>query len=121
MAFDRNSLFFQPPDKSNYVCFAATYVIVQEDIPDVSLCIGARESSLWWLDGKEVIKAVPPKDGEWKSAPMTLTKGVHFLRLGVTKLAGDAWASVRFTDKKNASVEALRITLSPTFGTPAAK
>jgi molybdate transport system substrate-binding protein len=116
VASDRSTVNFPTPEKTNYVYLAATYVIAPQDIPDVALCVNSRNTSMWWLDGKEVIKAFPPRDPEWKSPPMTLTKGVHLVSTAVTRVSGgEAWACARFVDKKNASVEALRVCLSPTL------
>lgn len=81
--------------------FGVTQIIAPEEIKDVKLSIGSDDSSVWWLNGEEVIRvhmgrAVNPDDD--KSKPLTLKKGVNVLRFAVLQNDGPSGACARFFD-----------------------
>jgi hypothetical protein len=81
--------------------FGVTQIIAAEEIKDVKLSIGSDDSSVWWLNGEEVIRvhmgrAVNPDDD--KSKPVTLKKGVNVLRFAVLQNDGPSGACARFFD-----------------------
>jgi len=105
---------FEPGE--NTICFGATYIVCDQDIPDVILSIGSDDSCLWTLNGAEVVKVFAGRgvtQDQDKSQPLTLKKGTNVLSVAVINGGGPAGASARFLDKDGNPVKTIKISLTP--------
>ena len=105
---------FEAVDNSMYL--AICYVVAEADIPDVSLSIGSDDSSLWRLNGDEVVRVYSgravEKDQD-KSKALTLKKGSNTLYAAVINGGGETGLSARFLDKDGKPVKNITISLTP--------
>ncbi len=84
------------------VYFGVTYLACQEDISGLRLRVGgAHNSSLWRLNGEEVVRvsASGSTGDQTVSGPVTLKKGRNVLMAQVVNSYGGAGISARFVDK----------------------
>ena len=88
--------------------WGVTYIDCAEDIPNVRLAAGSNSSSMWWLNGKEVLllsgdRRMVKDDGV--STRITLHKGRNILRCAVINGPGLSDFCARFIDEKGAPVK----------------
>ncbi len=105
---------FESVDNAMYL--AVCYVVVEAEMPGVFLSIGSDDSSLWRLNGDEVIRVYSgrgvDKDQD-KSKPLTLKKGSNTLYAAVINGGGETGLSARFLDKDDKPIKNLVISLTP--------
>ena len=95
-------------DTDSVLYWGVTYVTAPEEIKDVKLAIGSDDSSVWWVNGKEVIRvydgrAVNQDDNV--SKPLTLQKGVNVIRFAVINGDGPSGVCARFLDSADKPVK----------------
>jgi hypothetical protein len=103
-------------DTESVIFWGVAYVVCDKEMKDVKLGIGSDDSSVWWVNGKEVVRvydsrAVNADDNV--SDPLTLNKGVNVVRFAVTQGDGPAGCIARFLDASNKPVKDVTITLDP--------
>ena len=109
-------------ETESVIFWGVAYINVDNDLKDVKLAIGSDDSSVWWVNGKEVIRVYDSRAAtadDNVSAPITLTKGVNVVRFAVTQGDGPGGAVARFLDAANKPVMGLTIALDPPAATPA--
>ena len=112
--------FIEPANNSIY--FGTTYIVCDQDIPDVIISIGSDDSSLWKLNGTELIRTYSGRGGEEdqnRSNPVTLKKGVNMLSMAVINGVGPSGACARLLDKDNNPVKNIKISLTPAINNAA--
>ena len=96
------------------------YVIADKDIAGVTLAIGSDDSSVWRLNGKEVIRVFAgrgvEKDQDRSENPVTLKAGVNVLSFAVINGGGPTGAAARFLDKSDNPITNIKISLTPPAG-----
>jgi hypothetical protein len=90
-----------------------TGIAAPEETKNVKLAIGSDDSSVWWLNGEEVVRtyggrAVNPDDDI--SKPVTLKKGMNVLRFAVIQGDGPAGACARFLDSADKPLTKIAVT-----------
>jgi hypothetical protein len=103
-------------DHDQCIFLGVAYIVADKDIDNVKLSIGSDDSSVWKLNGKEVIRVYAGRDCEKdtdKSQPVTLKKGVNVLEFAVTQGDGPTAAVARFVDKDDKPVKDITISLAP--------
>lgn len=99
-------------DPTSCLYFGFTYIIAAEDRPNVKLAIGSDDSSLWWLNGQEVIRAYSARavnaDDDTSKA-ITLKKGLNVLRFAVIQGGGPTGACARFYDAKDKPLTGIKV------------
>lgn len=98
------------------IVWGVAYVVAPAEMKDVKLAIGSDDSSLWWVNGKEVVRdydsrAVNQDDNI--SKPLTLNKGLNVVRFAVIQGDGPSGACARFLDAKDKPVKDLTILTDP--------
>lgn len=104
----------------NSLFLGVTYIICDKEMPKLTLAIGSDDSSVWRLNGKEVIRVFEGRGvdkDQNKSEPLTLKEGVNVLSFGVINGGGPTGAAARFLDSSDNPVTKFKVTLTP----PAAK
>ena len=80
------------------------YVVAPEQMDGVKLAIGSDDSSVWTVNGNEVVRVYAgrgvDKDQDTSEA-MTLKKGVNVVRFAVINGEGPTGACARFLDKSD--------------------
>lgn len=107
---------FADKDHEQCIFLGVFYVVADKDIDDVRLSIGSDDSSVWRVNGKEVIRVYAGRDYDKdtdKSQPLTLKKGVNVVELAVTQGDGPSGAVARFLDKGDRPVTGIAISLTP--------
>jgi hypothetical protein len=105
---------FEEQDNSLYL--GVTYVVCENDIPDVKLSIGSDDSSLWILNGAEVIRVYSGRAVEKDqdaSKPVTLKKGKNVLYMATINGGGPTGCCARFIDKDGKAVKGIQISVTP--------
>jgi hypothetical protein len=79
--------------------WAVTVVNCAQEIPNVRLAIGSNASSVWWVNGKEVIGIygdIQTVIDDGVSKPLTLKKGANVIRCAVINGSGASDFCARF-------------------------
>ncbi|MCY3019403.1 MAG: hypothetical protein NTW87_10315 [Planctomycetota bacterium] len=103
-------------EQDNTMNIAVTYVTCEADIPDVKLKIGSDDSSIWLLNGKEIIRVFAGRGVEKDqdtSGAVKLNKGVNVLMGQVINGGGPTGMCARFVDKDDKPVKNITIGLTP--------
>jgi hypothetical protein len=103
-------------DKDKALFLGVVYVVCEAEMADVVLSIGSDDSSLWRLNGKEIIRVYAGRGVEAdqdRSGKVTLNKGVNVLSMAVINGEGPTGACARFFDKDNKPVKNVTLTLTP--------
>lgn len=104
----------------NCLVIGICYILADEDITGVKLKIGSDDSSVWNLNGAEVIRVyagrATEKDQDTKDG-LTLKKGCNVLKFACINGEGDYSVCARFVDKDDKPVKNVKISMTP----PAAK
>jgi hypothetical protein len=107
---------FTEKDHEQCLFLGVAYIVADKELPGVRLSIGSDDSSVWKVNGQEVIRVYAGRDCEKdtdKSQPLTLKKGVNTVTFAITQGDGPAGAVARFVDKDDKPVKELTITLTP--------
>jgi hypothetical protein len=107
---------FADKDHDQCLFLGVAYIQSDKELENVKLSIGSDDSSVWRVNGKEVIRVYAGRDCEKdtdKSQPLTLKKGTNVLEFAVTQGDGPTAAVARFLDKDDKPVKDLTITLTP--------
>jgi hypothetical protein len=106
-------------EKDNALFLGAVYIIADQDMNDVKLSIGSDDSSVWTLNGKEVIRVYSgrPVDKDQDSAEkLTLKKGVNVLSFAVINGTGPTGAAARFLNAQGEPIKTVQVSLTPPRG-----
>lgn len=96
--------------------FGVVYLTADKETPDVKLSIGSDDSSVWWLNGKEVVRVYagrPIEKDQDKSEAVTLKRGANVLKFAVINGEGPTAAVARLVDKDDKPVKDLKVSLTP--------
>jgi hypothetical protein len=107
---------FEGKDTQQCVFLGVAYVTAPQEMTDVKLSIGSDDSSIWRLNGKEIVRVYSQRSVEKdtdQSQPVTLKKGANTLQFAVIQGDGPAGAVARFVDKDGNPVKGLTISLAP--------
>lgn len=101
----------------NSLHLAAAYVVAEAEMPDLTLAIGSDDSSIWWLNGQEVIRVYAGRgygpDQDRSAKPVALRKGGNVLLAGVINGGGPTGLCARFLDKAGNPVKGIAAGGSP--------
>ena len=103
-------------ETESVIFWGVAYINVDNDLKDVKLAIGSDDSSVWWVNGKEVIGHYgdrPEIYDDAVSKKITLNKGPNVIRVAVHNQQGATSFSARFLDKNDQPIKNLTITLDP--------
>ncbi|HEV8604689.1 MAG TPA: hypothetical protein VGQ99_04950 [Tepidisphaeraceae bacterium] len=103
-------------EPTNALFFGVAYIIAADQKDGVKLAIGSDDSSVWWLNGNEVIRVYSGRgvDKDQDTAEnLTLKKGLNVLRFAVINGDGPTGACARFMDKGGSPVKEITILSSP--------
>ncbi len=98
-ATQADDAILQLGEAENTLSFVVSYIVVENDIPNVTLSIGSDDGSCWRLNGDEVIRVYAGRAVEKdqnKSGPVTLKKGVNVLQGVIINGGGPTAACARF-------------------------
>ena len=96
--------------------FGVVYLTADKEMPDVKLSIGSDDSSVWWLNGKEIVRVYagrPIEKDQDKSEAVTIKRGPNVLKFAVINGDGPTAAAARFVDKDDKPVKDLKVSLMP--------
>jgi len=115
---DDDALSFEDfaDDITNSLFMGVAYIICDNDMPDVKLAIGSDDSSMWMLNGKEVIRVYEGRavDKDQNTSPaLSLRKGMNVLCFAVINGDGPAGACARFVDKDGNPIKSFTVSLTP--------
>jgi len=103
-------------EPTNAMYFGVAYIMSPEQKDGVKLAIGSDDSSVWWLNGSEVIRVYSgrgvDKDQD-QAENLTLKKGLNVLRFAVINGDGPAGACARFLDKGGSPLKEITILGAP--------
>jgi len=105
---------FDAQDNSLYL--AVTYITCEKEIPDVKLKIGSDDSSVWLLNGKEIIRAYEGRGvdkDQNASGAVKLEKGTNVLMAVVINGGGPTGMCAHFVDKDDKPIKDITISLTP--------
>jgi len=104
------------PEQDNTMYIAVTYIMCDADMDGVKLKIGSDDSSIWLLNGKEIIRVFSGRGVEKDqdtSGAVKLTKGCNVLMGQVINGGGPTGMCARFVDKDDKPVKNVTISLTP--------
>ena len=107
---------FEGKENEGCMYLGVAYVMAPQEMKDVKLSIGSDDSSVWKLNGKEVIRIYAGRDCEKdtdQSPALTLNKGANVVHFALTQGNGPTAVVARFIDKEGKPVKDLAISLSP--------
>lgn len=88
------------PEVNNSLYIAVTYIHCEEEMSGLSLKIGSDDSSMWLLNGKEVLRVYQgrgvDRDQNSTPEPITLNKGTNVLMALVINGEGGVGLCARF-------------------------
>jgi hypothetical protein len=103
-------------EPTNALYLGVAYIMVEEQKDGVKLAIGSDDSSVWWLNGNEVIRVYAgrgvDKDQD-QAENLSLKKGLNVLRFAVINGDGPAGACARFFDKGGSPIKELTVLGAP--------
>jgi hypothetical protein len=103
-------------EPTNAMYFGVAYILSTDQKDGVKLAIGSDDSSVWWLNGNEVIRVYSgrgvDKDQD-QAENLTLKKGLNVLHFAVINGDGPAGACARFLDKGGNPVKEITILGGP--------
>ncbi|HYG75757.1 MAG TPA: hypothetical protein VEK08_12200 [Planctomycetota bacterium] len=103
------------PEQDNSLYIGVTYIVADADIADVKLKIGSDDSSIWILNGKEILRVFAgrgvEKDQDTSTA-VTLAKGTNTLVCAVINGGGPTGMCARFVDKNDSPLKNISISLT---------
>ena len=96
--------------------WGVVYLQSPEEYKEIRLAIGSDDSSVWWLNGQEVIHAFGVRQTSTDdnvSKRITLKKGMNVLRFAVIQGDGPADCCARFIDARQKPITGLTVMLVP--------
>lgn len=103
-------------EQENVMYCAVTYITCEAEIADAKLKIGSDDSSIWLLNGKEIIRVFSGRGVEADqdtSGAVKLEKGCNVLMCQVINGGGPTGMCARFVDKDDKSIKNITIGLTP--------
>jgi hypothetical protein len=105
--------------KDSALFLGMTYLVCEQEMTGLRLRIGADDSSMWRLNGREIVRfysdsAVSPD--QRTSVPLALQKGVNVLSFSVVNRDGPTGACARFVDAAGRPVLAYTVTRTSPAG-----
>jgi hypothetical protein len=97
--------------------WAVTVVNCPQDMPNVRLAIGSNASSVWWINGQEVVGIYGDRQtvvDDGVSKRLTLKKGPNVVRCAVINGSGATDFCARFLDSTGKPINGLTISLTDT-------
>ena len=107
---------FEGKENEGCMYLGVAYVTAPQEMKDVKLSIGSDDSSVWKVNGKEVIRIYAGRDCEKdtdQSPALTLNKGANTVQFALTQGNGPTAVVARFVDKEGKPVKDLTVSLSP--------
>ena len=101
---------------ANALFWAVTVVNCPEEIPNVRLAIGSNASSIWWVNGKEVVGIygdIQTVIDDGVSRPLTLKKGPNVIRCAIINGSAASDFCARFLDAQDKPLRGFTVTLTP--------
>jgi len=98
------------------VFWGVAYITSQEEMRDARLAIGSDDSSVWWVNGKEVIGAYGVRQtatDDNVSKRLNLNKGVNVVRFAVIQGDGPGDCCARFLDARQKPITQISVSLDP--------
>jgi hypothetical protein len=99
---------------SNVLFWAVTMVHCPTELKEVRLAIGSNASSVWWVNGKEVIGIYGDRQtviDDGVSKRLALKKGSNVVRCAVVNGGGATDFCARFLDRNDAPVKNFTVSL----------
>ncbi len=99
---------------SDVLFWAVTIVNCPEEIPGVRLAIGCNASSVWWVNGQEVIGLYGDRQtviDDGVSKRVTLKKGPNVVRCAVINGGGATDFCARFLDREDKPLKGFTLTV----------
>jgi hypothetical protein len=107
--------YAQNKPTSNVLFWAVTIVNAPREMSGVRLAIGSNASSVWWVNGKEVIGIYNDRQtviDDGVSKRVTLRKGPNVIRAAIVNAGGATDFCARFLDGEDRPVKSITISLS---------
>lgn len=102
---------------SNVLFWGATIVLCPRELTRVRLAIGCNASSVWWVNGKEVIGNYGERQtviDDAVSRRLTLNKGANMVRFALVNAGGATDFCARFLDPEDEPVKGFTVSLAGT-------
>jgi hypothetical protein len=99
----------------NSIYWAVTVIDCPEEMRNVRLLVGSNASSIWWVNGKEVIDLYGDRHmmvDDGASKRLTLQKGPNVVRCAIVNGPGVSDFCARFLDKDDAPIKNFTVNLS---------
>ena len=99
---------------ANALFWAVTVINCPEEIPDVRLAIGSNASSVWWVNGKQVVGIygdIQTVIDDGVSGRLTLKKGLNIIRCAIINGSGASDFCARFLDAQDKPLRSFTVTL----------
>src|SRR4029079_4652846 len=100
---------------SNVLFWAVTVINVPREMTGVRLAIGSNASSVWWVNGKEVIGIYGDRQtviDDGVSKRLTLNKGPNIVRSAIVHGGGATDFCARFLDAEDKPLKEITVSLS---------
>ena len=101
----------------NSIYWAVTVIDCPEEMRSVRLLVGSNASSIWWVNGKEVIDLYGDRHmmvDDGASKRLTLNKGPNVVRCAVVNGPGVSDFCARFLDKDDVPIKNFTVNLGAT-------
>jgi hypothetical protein len=105
--------FTRDKSSSGALFWAVTVVNCPQDMPDVRLAIGSNASSIWWVNGQEVIGIygdIQTVVDDGVSRRLSLKKGTNVIRCAVVNGSGAADFCARLLDNEGKPLKGFTLT-----------
>jgi hypothetical protein len=99
---------------ANALFWAVTVVNCPEEIPNARLAIGSNASSIWWVNGREVVGIygdIQTVVDDGVSRRLTLKKGPNIIRCAIINGSGASDFCARFLDAHDKPLRGFTVTL----------
>ena len=118
--YNVNLYYFATAHKTtsaNALFWAVTVINCPEEIPNVRLAVGSNASSIWWVNGQEVIGIygdIQTVIDDGVSPRLTLKKGPNIVRGAIINGSGASDFCARFLDKNDKPLKDFTVSLEKT-------
>ena len=99
---------------ANALFWAVTVINCPEESPNVRLAVGSNASSIWWVNGKEVVGIygdIQTVIDDGVSKRLTLKKGTNIVRCAVINASGASDFCARFLDAADKPLKGYTLTV----------
>jgi hypothetical protein len=99
---------------ANALFWAVAVINCPEEIPNVRLAVGSNASSIWWVDGKEVVGIygdIQTVVDDGVSGRLTLKKGANVIRGAIINGSGASDFCARFLDAQDKPIKSLTVSV----------